>query len=146
MQAGEQRHVLAPKVTVSQPIQRDVTGWEEYSGYLSAPQSAIVSARVSGLLVDAPFREGRWSIGETCGSNWIRDRSRPTSTNKKAAVEQVKAVAGRTKADFGRSSELPKAGVVSEAEFDSSKAAYGQTAASLNALHAALETSRLNLE
>src|SRR5689334_2915858 len=53
-----QRPAPPPTVTVSQPIQRDVTRWDEYSGYLSAPQTAIVSARVSGLLVEAPFREG----------------------------------------------------------------------------------------
>src|ERR1700730_7828512 len=55
---GEQRPAVLPTVTVSQPIQRDVTPWGEYSGYLSAPETAIVSARVSGLLVEAPFREG----------------------------------------------------------------------------------------
>ena len=144
--AGEQRPAVPPTVTVSQPIQRSVTRWDEYSGYLSAPETAIVSARVSGLLVEAPFREGALVHR---GDLLFKLDPRPFQAdfdNKKAAVAQAKALAERTKADFRRSSELLEARVVSPADFDSSKAAYGQAAGSLNAAQAALETSRLNLE
>ena len=144
--AGEQQPAVPPTVTVSQPIQRNVTRWDEYSGYLSAPQTAIVSARVSGLLVEAPFREGALVH---MGDLLFKLDPRPFQAdfdNKRAAVAQAKAVAERTRADFRRFSELLGAQVVSQADFDSSKAAYGQAAASLSAAQAALETSRLNLE
>jgi len=36
-------------VTVSQPLQRDVIRWDQYSGYLSSPQTVTVNARVSRL-------------------------------------------------------------------------------------------------
>jgi multidrug efflux system membrane fusion protein len=144
--AGEQQPAVPPTVTVSQPIQRNVTRWDEYSGYLSAPETAIVSARVSGLLVEAPFREGALVHR---GDLLFKLDPRPFRADfdkKNAAVAQAKAVAERTKADFRRFSELLEAGVISQANFDSSKAAYGQAAASLSAAQAALETSRLNLE
>jgi RND family efflux transporter MFP subunit len=66
--------------------------------------------------------------------------------NKKAAVAQARATAVKAKADFGRSVELIKAQVIAPSDFDTTKASYGEAAASLDAAEAALETSRLNLE
>src|SRR5580692_7548882 len=48
----------APAVTISQPIQRNVIRWDQYSGYLSSPKTVTVNARVSGLIKAAPFQEG----------------------------------------------------------------------------------------
>src|SRR6201993_2729612 len=45
-------------VTVSEPVQREVVSWNQYSGYLSSPKTVTVSARVSGLIEEAPFQEG----------------------------------------------------------------------------------------
>jgi multidrug efflux pump subunit AcrA (membrane-fusion protein) len=47
-----------PAVTVVRPIQREVIEWDEYTGHLEAVESVEVRARVSGLIVAAPFREG----------------------------------------------------------------------------------------
>jgi RND family efflux transporter MFP subunit len=144
--ASAQRPAPPPTVTVSQPVQREVSRWDEYSGYLSSPETVIVNARVSGLILEAPFREG--AIVHK-GDLLFKLDPRPFQAdldNKKAAVAQAKALAERTKADFRRYSELLDASVVSQADFDSSKAAYGEAAGSLNAAQAALETSRLNLE
>jgi RND family efflux transporter MFP subunit len=66
--------------------------------------------------------------------------------NKKAAVDQAKAMAAKTKADFERSIMLLKTRVIAQADYDNTKAAYLEAAASLNAAEAALETSRLYLE
>src|SRR5882724_4972035 len=90
-------------VTVSQPLQRDVIRWDQYSGYLSSPKTVTVSA-------------------------------------------QARALSEKTKADFARSTQLLRAEVIAPADYDNTKASYGQAAASLSAADAALETSRLNLE
>src|SRR5215475_12944016 len=37
-----------PKVTVSQPVHREVVEWEEYTGRLEAVESVEVRARVNG--------------------------------------------------------------------------------------------------
>src|SRR4051812_30700739 len=47
-----------PAVTVAKPLEREVIQWDEYTGHLEAPNAENVAARVSGLLVDAPFQEG----------------------------------------------------------------------------------------
>src|SRR5690349_9027786 len=47
-----------PSVTVSYPVTRQVMDWADYSGFLTSPDMANVVPRVSGLIVDASFREG----------------------------------------------------------------------------------------
>src|ERR1700687_2878518 len=133
-------------VTVSQPLQRDVIRWDQYSGYLSSPKTVTVSARVSGLIEEAPFQEG---AVVHAGDLLFKIDPRPFQAdldNKKAAVAQARATAIKAKADFGRSTELIKAQVIARSDFDTTKASYGEAAASLDAAEAALETSRLNLE
>jgi len=146
------KRVVAPQapppasVTVSQPLQHDVIRWDQFSGYLSSPKTVTVSARVSGLIEEAPFQEG--AIVHA-GDLLFRIDPRPFQAdldNKKAAVAQARALAEKTRADFARSTELLKAEVIARADFDNTKASYGEAAASLSAADAALETSRLNLE
>jgi multidrug efflux system membrane fusion protein len=146
------KRVVAPQapppasVTVSQPLQHDVIRWDQFSGYLSSPKTVTVSARVSGLIEEAPFQEG--AIVHA-GDLLFRIDPRPFQAdldNKKAAVAQARAMAEKTRADFARSTELLKAEVIARSDFDNTKASYGEAAASLSAADAALETSRLNLE
>jgi RND family efflux transporter MFP subunit len=135
-----------PTVSVSQPLERDVIRWDQYSGYLSAPQTVTVNARVSGLIEEAPFQEG--AIVHA-GDLLFRIDPRPFQAdvdNKKAAVAQAKAMAAKTKADFERSTQLVRAQVIAQADYDTTKATYLEAAASLSAAAAALETSRLNLQ
>jgi RND family efflux transporter MFP subunit len=146
------KRVVAPQapppasVTVSQPLQHDVIRWDQFSGYLSSPKTVTVSARVSGLIEEAPFQEG--AIVHA-GDLLFRIDPRPFQAdldNKKAAVAQARALAEKTRADFARSTELLKAEVIARSDYDNTKASYGEAAASLSAADAALETSRLNLE
>jgi membrane fusion protein, multidrug efflux system len=135
-----------PVVTVSQPLHREVIRWDDYTGYLSSPKTVLVNARVSGLIEEAPFQEG--SIVHA-GELLFKIDPRPFQAdvdNKKAAVAQALATAEKTKADFIRSVALLKAQVISQADYDSTKASYGEADASLRAAEAALENSRLNLE
>src|SRR5580658_5434605 len=135
-----------PTVSVSQPLQRDVIRWDQYSGYLSSPQTVTVSARVSGLIEEAPFQEG--AIVHA-GELLFRIDPRPFQAdldNKKAAVAQANAMAAKTKADLERSTQLVRAQVIAQADYDTTKASYLEAAASLSAAAAALETSRLNLQ
>jgi RND family efflux transporter MFP subunit len=133
-------------VTVSQPLQRDVIRWDQYSGYLSSPKTVTVNARISGLIEEAPFREG--AIVHA-GDLLFKIDPRPFQAdldNKKAAVAQAAALATKMKADYARSTALLKAQVIAPADYDTTKASYGEADASLKAAEAALETSRLNLQ
>src|SRR5579862_8822052 len=48
----------APKVTVANPIVRDVTQWDEYTGTLAAVEQVDVRAQVSGFVETVTFTEG----------------------------------------------------------------------------------------
>jgi RND family efflux transporter MFP subunit len=135
-----------PMVSVSRPLQRDVIRWDQYSGYLSSPQTVTVNARVSGLIEEAPFQEGT-VVHE--GDLLFKIDPRPFQAdvdNKKAAVAQAKATAIKTKADFVRSTLLFKAQVIARSDYDTNKASYLEAEASLSAAAAALETSQLYLQ
>src|SRR5262245_39087979 len=47
-----------PAVTVSQPVEREVTDYREYTGRTAAVGTVEVRARVSGYLVAVDFQEG----------------------------------------------------------------------------------------
>ena len=131
----------APAVTVSQPLQRDVIRWDQYTGNLSSPQTAIVDARVSGLIEEAPFQEG--AVVHQ-GDLLFKIDPRPFQAdldNKKAAVALARATADKTKADFERSTMLLNAQVLDRADYDSNKASYLEAAASLKAASPSLGCS-----
>src|SRR5260370_25300892 len=88
-----------PPVTVSRPVQRDVIRWDQYSGYLTSPKTVTVSARVSGLIVGAPFQE---VAIVHAGDLLFKIDPRPFMSdfnNKQAAVAQATASAAPSKSD-----------------------------------------------
>lgn len=50
--------VIVPEVTVAHPVRQEVLEWDEYSGHLEAVEFVEVRARVSGLVMSAPFQPG----------------------------------------------------------------------------------------
>src|SRR5258708_37065046 len=47
-----------PEVTVSKPEQKEVVNWNEFTGRTAAVKLVTVTPRVSGYIVDIPFKEG----------------------------------------------------------------------------------------
>src|SRR5258705_9968169 len=48
----------APEVTVSKPEQKEVVNWNEFTGRTRAVKLVAVTPRVSGYIVNIPFKEG----------------------------------------------------------------------------------------
>ena len=48
----------APEVTVSRPEQKEVVNWNEFTGRTAAVKLVKVTPRVSGYILDIPFKEG----------------------------------------------------------------------------------------
>src|SRR5215471_16803252 len=48
-----------PAVTVSQPIQRELVEWDEYTGQFAAKEYVEIRARVSGYLTEIHFEDGQ---------------------------------------------------------------------------------------
>src|SRR3989454_12170004 len=107
-----------PKVTVSQPISRDVVEWEEYTGRLEAMESVEVRARVNGYLQSIHFKNG---VSVKQGDLLFVIDPRPYQ----AELERAKADLGlanarleRTGKDLARAQMLVRSRAVSEEEVD----------------------------
>ena len=48
-----------PTVAVSQPVQRDIVEWDEYTGRFDAVETVEMRARVSGHLTEVRFKDGQ---------------------------------------------------------------------------------------
>ena len=48
-----------PAVTVSEPIQRELVEWDEFTGQFAAKEYVEIRARVSGYLTEIHFEDGQ---------------------------------------------------------------------------------------
>jgi RND family efflux transporter MFP subunit len=54
-----QQKSAPPTVAVSQPVQRDIIEWDEYTGRFDAVETVEMRARVSGHLTEVRFKDGQ---------------------------------------------------------------------------------------
>jgi membrane fusion protein, multidrug efflux system len=135
-----------PKVTVSQPVVRDVIEWDEYTGRLEAVESVEVRARVSGYLQSIHFTDG--AIVQKGALLFVIDpRPYQAELNRtKAALEQAIARYERTQKDFARAQQLVKSRAISQEEVDTRAADQREAQEAVQAARAAVEAARLNVE
>src|SRR5438034_8369208 len=107
-----------PKVTVSQPISRDVVEWEEYTGRLEAVESVEVRARVNGYLQSIHFKNG--TTVKQGDLLFVIDPRPYQAELERAKADLALATARfeRTGKDLGRAQMLVRSRAVSEEEVD----------------------------
>ena len=134
-----------PGVTIAQPLQRDVTDWDEYVGRFEAVQRVEVMPRVSGQVTSINFRAG---LAVTAGQLLFQIDPRPY----RAALEQAKAQVLRSQAaltnaqsEMKRSEELRKFQAVSQEENETKLATLRSAQADLAAAKAAADARALDL-
>ncbi len=136
-----------PVVTIAKPLQQDdLIEWDTYNGYLEAKESVNVSARVSGMIEEAPFEEGTLVTKKQV---LFRLDDRPFKADlalKLADVNKAKAQVAISQLNYDRMEDAKKRGVASQQDFDTAKAEWDKSLATLAGANAALETSSLNLE
>lgn len=135
-----------PAVTVAHPVQKEVVEWDTYTGYLEAPQSVSMAARVSGLITEAPFIEG--SIVNKGDLLFVID-DRPFKADldaKLADQQKAEAQMAIAKVTFDRLQGLRKDNAVAQQDLDNADASLQQAHAGVASAKAAVESSRLNLE
>jgi RND family efflux transporter MFP subunit len=135
-----------PKVTVSQPVTRDVVEWDEYTGRLEAVESVDVRARVNGYLQSIHFTDG--AIVKKGALLFVIDpRPYQAELNRaQAALEQAIARYERTQKDFARAQQLVKSRAISQEEVDTRSADQREAQEAVQAGRAAVEAARLNVE
>src|SRR5690242_5261598 len=58
-QSQPQANRAPPTVAVSQPLQREIVEWDEYTGRFDAVETVEIRARVSGHLTEVRFKDGQ---------------------------------------------------------------------------------------
>jgi len=137
-----------PAVSVSQPLQREVTDYVDFVGRTEAPLSLEVRARVSGYLVKMPFQEG--SVVKA-GDVLFEIDERPYQDEldqAQASLEQAKASLVKAQAflDIGLQTQKISPGAVSQQEIAQRQGARDEAAAAVKSAEATLEKCRLNRE
>jgi membrane fusion protein, multidrug efflux system len=135
-----------PTVTVSPPLKKSITEWDEYTGRFIALETVEVRARVSGFIDSVHFKEGQ--IVKKDDLLFVIDQ-RPYQI----AVEQAKADIERAQAkldiatqDVNRATPLVQSQTLTEREFDTRKSIQRDAAGQLGSANAARKQAELNLE
>src|SRR6202047_3823180 len=107
-----------PTATVSHPLQKSITEWDEYTGRFTALETVEIRARVSGFIDSVHFQEGQ--IVKKDDLLFVIDQ-RPYQI----AVELAKADIQRAQAkldiatdDVNRATPLVQSKTLTEREFD----------------------------
>src|SRR3954470_22241681 len=135
-----------PPVTVSKPLQKSITEWDEYTGRFVPVATVEVRARVSGFIDSIHFRDVQ--IVKKDDLLFVIDQ-RPYQI----AVEQAKADLERARAkydvatsDVDRATALVRNQTLTEREFDTRKSTQRDAAGQVGSGEAALKQAQLNLE
>jgi membrane fusion protein, multidrug efflux system len=136
----------APVVPVSQPVQRPVTDYVDFTGRTDAINAVSIVPRVTGYLVKVPFKEG--SLVKQ-GDLLFEVDPRPYKAQLDQAEGQVKLFQAQwelAKATLERDQAIAKTpGAVSAQQLDQDRASVAEALASIQAAKASLEVFRLNL-
>jgi multidrug efflux system membrane fusion protein len=136
----------APEVTVSRPEQKEVVNWNEFTGRTAAVKLVTVTPRVSGYIVDIPFKEGDLVHK---GDLLFQIDPRPYQHAYEQTVGQLQqAQANKQLQDvtFARQQRLRETGVIAKEDYDTALSNKGQAAAQVISAQAALNSAQLNLE
>ena len=135
-----------PPVTVSKPLQKSITEWDEYTGRFEALATVEVRARVSGFIESIHFRDGE--IVQQGALLFVIDQ-RPYQIaveQAKADIERARAKYDVATADVDRATPLVRSQTVTEREFDTRKSTQRDAAGQVGSAEAALKQAQLNLE
>ena len=137
--------VAPPTVTVSQPLQKEIVEWDEYTGQFAAVDYVEVRARVGGFLDSVNFKDGQMVAK---GDLLFVIDPRPFEI----ALASAKALVGETTArldlanrQLGRAGALRQNDFMSAATFDQRNAETRGAASAVESAQAAVRQAELNL-
>jgi RND family efflux transporter MFP subunit len=135
-----------PEVTVSQPLEREVTDYAEFTARTAAVDSVEVRAHVWGYLQKVNFKEGALVKK---GDILFELDPRPYQallSQAQAKVAQDEAQLTYDEAEYQRNLRLVTTGAVSRSDLDKSSAARGVDRANIAADKAVVAARQLDLE
>ena len=143
-QIAELQPTPPPTVTISQPIEREISDEHLFTGHTEAIKAVEVRAQVSGFIDKVAFQDGD-VVKE--GDVLFQIDPRPFDAavaRDKAALAVAKARAKRAAADLARAEKLIKSKTITQEEFDRISADDAESSASVKQAEANLATANLN--
>jgi RND family efflux transporter MFP subunit len=134
------------EVTVSKPEQKEVVNWNEFTGRTAAVKLVNITPRVSGYIVDIPFKEGDLVHK---GDLLFQIDPRPYQDAYDQAVGQLQQAQANQQlqaATFARQQRLRQTGVIANEDYDTAMSNKDQAAAQVVSAQAARNSAQLNLE
>jgi RND family efflux transporter MFP subunit len=137
-----------PGVTVSYPLEREVTDYQDYTGRTAAVDSVQVQARVTGYLAKIYFTEGAEVTEDTVLYEIDPRPYKAAYEASKAQVAQNVAALELARQDNRRFKALAKEkeGAVTQVDLDKYQSQEDQAVANLDQARANLETAKLNVD
>ncbi len=135
-----------PRVTVSQPVHKEVMEWDEYTGRLEAAETVELRARVSGYLDRVLVQDGaKVQKGDLLFV--IDPRPYQAELDRvEAELERAKARLALARNDLDRAERLFRSRAISEEELDTRAKGLREAEAAVRSAAAALQSARLNVE
>jgi multidrug efflux pump subunit AcrA (membrane-fusion protein) len=136
----------APLVTVSRPLQKRITEWDEYTGRFAAVATVEVRPRVSGFIESIHFKDG--DIVKQNDLLFTIDQRPYQFAVSQARADLRRAQAKLELADLDYQRALPLLGnqTMTQREFDTRRSTQKDAAASVESADAILQQAQLNLE
>ena len=134
------------EVTVSKPEKKEVVNWNEFTGRTAAVNLVTITPRVSGYIVNIPFKEG--DIVHK-GDLLFQIDLRPYQDIYEQTVgqfQQAQANQQLQNATFDRQQRLRETGVIAKEDYDTALSNKNQAAGQVSSAQAALKSAQLNLE
>ena len=136
-----------PALPVAKPVQREVTAYVDFTGRTEAVEAVDIRPRVTGYLVQIPFKEGS---DVKKGDLLFQIDPSPYKAQLDQALGQVElnqASLALAKTTYARDQAIVKTtpGAVSQQQLDQDKAAVDEADARVKASQASTEVYKLNL-
>ncbi len=144
--APEAAQPPAPKLTVSMPLQREITEWDEFVGRFEASRSVEIRPRVSGAVTAVHFRDGQLVRQ---GQALFTIDARPYAAalaEARADVAAANSDVALARSELDRASRLVEYDGVSKSEIDRLKARERAASAALAAAQARVNTRSLDVQ
>jgi membrane fusion protein, multidrug efflux system len=133
-------------VTVSKPVQKEVIDWNEFTGRTAAVNLVNITARVSGYIVNIPFKEGDMVHK---GDLLYQVDPRPYQDAYDQALGQLKQAQANQQLQevtYARQAHLQQTNVIAKEDYDTALSNKNQAAAQVISAQAAVNAAQLNLE
>src|SRR5580700_9922074 len=133
-------------VTVSKPVQKEVVDWNEFTGRTAAVNLVNVTGRVSGYIVNIPFKEGDLVHK---GDVLYQIDPRPYQDVYDQALGQLKQAQANQQLQevtYERQARLQQTNVIAKEDYDTALSNKNQAAAQVISAQASVNAAQLNLE